>query len=80
VNFLGGILLGSAIGVVSGLLLAPASGKQMRKKLKKKSRRYSKEAIQAVRQYLTGTKKDRSKNEHEETEADKKAKLSFYNK
>lgn len=79
VNFLGGILLGSAIGVISALLLAPESGKRTRKKLKKKSRKYSKDAIQAVRQYLMGSKKDANKNEPE-TEADKKAKLSFYNK
>lgn len=82
VNFLGGILLGSAIGVVSALLLAPDSGKRTRKKLKKKSRRYSKDAIQAVRQYLMGRKKNGAKNEREEAEidVDKKDKLSFYNK
>jgi gas vesicle protein len=81
-NFLGGILLGSAIGVVSALLLAPDSGKRTRKKLKKKSRKYSKDAIQAVRQYLMGKKRNASKGqeEEEEVDTDKKDKLSFYNK
>jgi gas vesicle protein len=83
VNFLGGILLGSAIGVVSALLLAPDSGKRTRKKLKKKSRKYSKDAVQAVRQYLMGRKKNAAKNEQEEEDeidVDKKNKLAFYNK
>lgn len=78
-SFLGGVLLGTAVGMVSGLLIAPTSGKQIRKKLKKKSRKYSKEAVQAVRQYLSGSRKDLHKNDHE-TDPDKKAKLSFHNK
>jgi gas vesicle protein len=53
-NFIGGIVVGAALGVVTGLLAAPTSGKQTRKKLKKKSRKYSKDAVRAVRQYLAG--------------------------
>lgn len=34
-QFIGGLLLGSAIGLVTGLLMAPRSGKQTRQLLKK---------------------------------------------
>lgn len=78
-NFLGGVLIGTAVGMVSGLLIAPTSGKQTRKKLKKKSRKYSKDAIQAVRQYLGVSGKDLHKSGHE-TDLEKKNKLSVHNK
>lgn len=38
-----GFLLGSMIGIVTGLLVAPTSGKQARKKIGKKSKRIAKQ-------------------------------------
>jgi len=66
VSFAGGVVLGTAIGLLTGILVAPASGKQMRKKLKKKTKRYSKDAILAVQQYLGKAKKDQSKEDDKE--------------
>ena len=40
-NLIGGLLAGAAIGVAIGLLLAPGSGKETRKKLIKGSRKLS---------------------------------------
>ncbi len=36
-NLIGGILIGGAIGIAAGLLLAPTAGKKMRSTLMKKS-------------------------------------------
>ena len=39
IKFISGLLLGSVIGAGAGLLLAPSTGKQTRKKLGKKSKK-----------------------------------------
>ncbi len=55
-KFFGGFLLGTAVGVVTGMLLAPTSGTQARKNIVTKSKVYSQQAIDAVRQYLENMK------------------------
>jgi gas vesicle protein len=55
-KFLGGVLVGTAIGLVTGLLIAPMSGTQTRRTIVSKSKVYSQQAIDAVRQYLENIK------------------------
>jgi gas vesicle protein len=55
-KFLGGLLVGTAFGVVTGMLMAPTSGNQARKNIVRKSKVYSQQAIDAVRQYLENMK------------------------
>lgn len=38
-----GFLLGSMVGIITGLMIAPTSGKQARKKLGKKSKKLAKQ-------------------------------------
>jgi gas vesicle protein len=54
---LGGFLLGAALGTATGLLISPASGRKNRKMLKRQSRKYSQQAIDAVNGYLSGLRK-----------------------
>lgn len=58
-KFFGGLLVGAAAGIVTGLLIAPGSGNQTRRNIVKKSRVYSQQAIDAVRQYLENLKNGR---------------------
>jgi len=60
-KFIGGLVFGTAIGIVTGLLMAPNSGNQTRKNIVKKSRVYSQQAVDAVRQYLETLKNAKSK-------------------
>lgn len=69
-----GFLLGTTIGTITTLLLAPSSGVKMRKKLRKRSRMYSKHAIAAVRQYLG---MENGKTEKESDEAFKGSKKNL---
>ena len=49
-KFIGGFLLGGACGVAAGLLMAPTTGKQARKKLGKKSRKLARKMAELVGQ------------------------------
>jgi gas vesicle protein len=51
-KFLSGFLIGTTVGLATGLLIAPVSGNQTRRNIVRKSRVYSQQAIDAVRQYL----------------------------
>ena len=57
----GGVLLGAAIGAGIGLLVAPQKGDQVKNLLKKKSKKYSKQALEAASAYIDGLKKDYNK-------------------
>lgn len=58
-TFISGLLIGAAIGTATGLLIAPTSGNQTRRKILSRSRAYSQQAIDAVRQYLDNIKSGR---------------------
>jgi gas vesicle protein len=60
-KFIGGLLIGATAGVITGLLIAPTSGTQIRQNLMKRSRVYSQQAIDAVRQYLENIKQGKIK-------------------
>ena len=53
-KFVVGLLLGTAIGVTAGMLIAPTSGHQFRNTIIRRSRKYSRQAVDAVRQYVDG--------------------------
>ncbi len=57
----GGVLLGAAIGAGIGLLVAPSSGKRNRDLITKKSKKYSKQALEAASEYIDDLKKDYNK-------------------
>jgi gas vesicle protein len=57
-KFVSGLIIGTTIGLVAGLLAAPSEGKTTRRNIIKKSRGYSQQAIDAVRQYLENLKKE----------------------
>jgi gas vesicle protein len=60
-NFFGGLLIGTAVGIVTGLLIAPTSGTQTRKNIVQKSKAYSQQAVDAVRQYLDNMKQGKGR-------------------
>lgn len=55
-KFLGGLILGTAVGLATGLLIAPTSGNQTRRNIVRRSKVYSQHAIDAVKQYLENIK------------------------
>jgi gas vesicle protein len=60
-KIVGGVLLGAAIGAGIGLMVAPQKGDQMKSLLKKKSKKYSRQALEAASSYLDGLKKEYNK-------------------
>lgn len=55
-SLIGGVLLGSVIGVIAGLLLAPQSGVQTRKKISKKASDMKDDFIDAVSESIKSLK------------------------
>lgn len=53
---LGGFFFGTVVGAAVGLLLAPHNGNQNRKFLKRKSKKYSRLAVETIASYLTNLK------------------------
>jgi gas vesicle protein len=53
-----GILVGAAIGAGLALLFAPSSGDKTRKFLTKGSKKYSRQALEAVSAYIDDLKKN----------------------
>ena len=53
-TFVVGLIVGTALGMTAGMLIAPTSGSQFRSSIIRRSRKYSKHAIDAVRQYVDG--------------------------
>ena len=58
---IGGVLLGAAIGAGIGLLVAPTNGKKSRDMVTKKSKKYSKQAMELAAEYMNGMKKNYNK-------------------
>ena len=57
VKVIGGFLAGAAIGAVSGILLAPYSGRKTRKKIKNESKRMADELIDKANESLASAKR-----------------------
>lgn len=57
-KIVGGVLLGAAIGAGIGLMVAPTPTQKLKGMLKKKSKKYSKQALDAASAYIDGLKKD----------------------
>jgi gas vesicle protein len=60
-KFFSGVMIGTAVGLATGLLIAPTSGNQTRRNIARRSRVYSQQAIDAVREYLENLKNGRVK-------------------
>ena len=60
-KFLGGFVLGTAVGLAAGLLIAPTSGNQTRRNIVRRSKVYSQHAIDVVKQYLEDVKQGKGK-------------------
>ena len=58
---IGGFLVGAAIGAVSGILLAPYSGRKTRKKIKNESKRMADELINKANESLAAAKRSYNK-------------------
>ena len=56
-KFLGGFLLGTAIGAATGLLLAPNSGRKTRRKIKNESKQMAEDVIAKTNESLKTAKK-----------------------
>lgn len=60
-KFVGGLLLGTALGMAAGILIAPTSGLQIRNTIIRRSKKYSSQAVDAVRQYVDAIRHGRIK-------------------
>jgi gas vesicle protein len=75
-NFIAGILVGAAAGLVTGLLIAPTSGNQTRRNIVQKSRVYSQQAVDAVRHYLENIRQGKVKGDTALSSSESEALLS----
>ena len=55
---IGGFLVGAAAGALSGILLAPRSGRKTRKKIKDESQRMADELIEKANESLSAIKRN----------------------
>ena len=62
---IGSFLIGAAVGAVSGILLAPHSGKKTRKKIKAESKRMADELIEKANESLATAKRNYNKKRDE---------------
>jgi gas vesicle protein len=69
-KFFSGVMIGTAVGLATGLLIAPTSGNQTRRNIARRSRVYSQQAIDAVRDYLDNLKSGRVKSNGSSMSAD----------
>lgn len=57
-----GFLLGAAVGAITALILAPATGKDTRKKIKAESKRLTNDLIEKANESLMTAKKSYNQN------------------
>lgn len=57
----GGVLLGAAIGAGIGLLVSPSNGRKNREFITRKSKKYSRQALEAAAEYMDDLKKNYNK-------------------
>ncbi len=58
---IGGFIIGAALGAVSGILLAPRSGRKTRKKIKQESKKMADEIIDKANETLADAKRNYNK-------------------